>query len=549
MYVLKEEEINIFDEMCIKVLKIYENIVINKKDLTKISENSITLNMEEKKSTTLMNFCKSAINNLNAKSQKTLKLKKETIDFKEAIEIILKSIKEKGNIAFYNIYKLNCLYFLFRYINSITDLEGNEISIADNIEECICDVNSYYGILSLLGEIEPDKDSKKIKIKNYYNKIKYLDPILFKNRINSFFLFKSIEHEQYKINLPKIENCNLEDFNALAKNMNYIHTALKILRESEDFQIQERFYYFKKYQNKDDIFLEIINKILEIKKKPLLDTLKDNSLDIIEEEIQYYKTLLSKKSEEYDELLKNINENEKEMENMNTENESIKLENKKLKEKIDILNDKNKSMADKLTKIKEEIENKVNDNKSLLSQISSLENELEKEKNKIKGIQCRDVNSKIIEYFYFSVPEIERINKEKEKEKDKKVISGKEKIELIINNMKSNFPYYYKYISNNNVNLNNILLSLIKHNLKFNYNEHKNLNKDIFLKANSEIISNSLEFLFNCSQLFNQYIFMENEEDEETEISNKNTKSILPNDIFNDFKDLNEKYSKIVNDN
>ena len=59
--------------------------------------------MEEKKSTNLMNFFKSAINNLNAKSQKTLKLKKETIDFKEAIEIILKSIKEKGDIAFYNI--------------------------------------------------------------------------------------------------------------------------------------------------------------------------------------------------------------------------------------------------------------------------------------------------------------------------------------------------------------------------------------------------------------------------------------------------------------
>ena len=496
-----------------------------------------------------MNFCKSAINNLNAKSQKTLKLKKETIDFKEAIEIILKSIKEKGDIAFYNIYKLNCLYFLFRYINSITDLEGNEVSIVDNIEECICDVNSYFGILSLLGEIEPDKDSKKIKIKNYYNKIKYLDPILFKNRINSFFLFKSIDHEQYKINLPKIENCNLEDFNTLAKNMNYIHTALSILRESEDFQIHERFYYFKKYQNKDDIFLEIINKILEIKKKPLLDSLKDKSLDIVEEEIQYYKTSLDKKCEESNEMFKKINENEKAL-------ESFKLENEKLKKKIDKLQNKNKSMANELAKnlddtkrLKDVIKNNMKDNKSLLSQISSLEKDLEKEKDKIKGIQCRDVNSKIIEYFYFSVPETERKKKEKEKEKAQKVISGNEKIELIINNMKSKFPYYYKYISKNKINLNNTLLSLIKHNSKFNNIAHKNLNKNIFLKANSEVISNSLEFLFDCSKLFNQYIFMENEEDEETEIKNKNIKSILPNDIFNDFQDLNEKYSKVVNDN
>ena len=115
--------------------------------------------------------------------------------------------------------------------------------------------------------------------------------------------------------------------------------------------------------------------------------------------------------------------------------------------------------------------------------------------------------------------------------------------------MKSKFPYYYKYISKNKINLNNTLLSLIKHNSKFNNIAHKNLNKNMFLKANSEIISNSLEFLFDCSKLFNQYIFMENEEDEETEIKNKNIKSILPNDIFNDFQDLKEKYSKVVNDN
>ena len=112
--------------------------------------------------------------------------------------------------------------------------------------------------------------------------------------------------------------------------------------------------------------------------------------------------------------------------------------------------------------------------------------------------------------------------------------------------MKSNFPYYYKYISKNKVNLNNILLSLFKHNSKFNKIAHKNLIKNIFIKDNSEIISNSLEFL---SKLFNQYIFMENEEDEETKINNENIKNILPNDIFTDFKDLNEKYSKVVTDN
>ena len=77
MYSDIKGEINIVDEMCIKVLKIYENIEINKKDQSKISENIITLNIKEIKSTSLMNFCKSAINILNTKNQKTFKLKKK----------------------------------------------------------------------------------------------------------------------------------------------------------------------------------------------------------------------------------------------------------------------------------------------------------------------------------------------------------------------------------------------------------------------------------------------------------------------------------------
>jgi len=81
--------------------------------------------------------------------------------------------------------------------------------------------------------------------------------------------------------------------------------------------------------------------------------------------------------------------------------------------------------------------------------------------------------------------------------------------------------------------------------LKFNGIAHKNLDKGKFLQANTKNISSSLEFLFDCSELFNQYIFDEVEEDEESQKS-KNIKCILPIDIFNDFKDLNEKYSKTL---
>ena len=75
-----------------------------------------------------------------------------------------------------------------------------------------------------------------------------------------------------------------------------------------------------------------------------------------------------------------------------SENENKILENKELKEKIDILKNKNKSMTNKLINnenlykkklddikhLNEEIKNNNKDNKSLLSQLSSLGKELEK---------------------------------------------------------------------------------------------------------------------------------------------------------------------------
>ena len=106
-------------------------------------------------------------------------------------------------------------------------------------------------------------------------------------------------------------------------------------------------------------------------------------------------------------LYKEINENEKEMEYINTKNEKFKFE--KFNQKIDILSNEIKSidneltnnenrrkkLLDNLTHLKEKIKNNLKDNDSLLSQISSFIKEFEKEKNKIKGIQCRDENSKI----------------------------------------------------------------------------------------------------------------------------------------------------------
>ena len=69
-----------------------------------------------------------------------------------------------------------------------------------------------------------------------------------------------------------------------------------------------------------------------------MQNLKYFTLEIAEEEIKYYKSSLNKKTEEFDEIFKRIDNNEQEMENM-------KIENTKLKEEINILNKKAKNLA------------------------------------------------------------------------------------------------------------------------------------------------------------------------------------------------------------
>jgi len=184
----KKNGVNLFDEICIKVLNIYKSIVIDKLDITKISEKSIIPNEKNIKINNLMIYCEGAIIILNTKSYKNMHLTNKTIDFTEAIENILKNIEEQREIIFYNIYKLYFLYHLYEFINSNTDFDVNEINITDNIIECIGDK---------------------------FILIKYLAPIIFRNRINSFLQFKSLNYAQYKISLPILDNYTVQDINLL----------------------------------------------------------------------------------------------------------------------------------------------------------------------------------------------------------------------------------------------------------------------------------------------------------------------------------------------
>ena len=561
----EEEKLNQIDEICIKVVNIYKNIIDSNINITGISEDLIRSDIHKQIDYNLVEYCRSAIKLKKAKIQKIKNLNDDTMNFKEEVEIILRSVEERGVAEFYDIIKLNCLYYLYKYVNSDKTEEVFIDQIEEEIADCIYDTSSYYKILSLLGNVELEKNTKKNKIRNYLAKIKFLDPYIFNNRITSFLTLKSLDYEQYKIHLPSIDN-SMAKSNMFIKNLNYIKTALNILKESESFDCHERYIYFKKYEKGNEITLNIINDILMIKNKPTIKSLNNIGIDLYEEEIEYLSECIQDKSKELIEIQKINTEKGNLLNTMKLENTKLIEESNNLKEGIihliekfnklkdecdkvkddcdNILQEENEKLQNKLkdkeklynsnieeiASLNEKIEAKINETNSLQNLIDALKKDIQKEKEKIQGIQRRDINSKIFEYFYFSIPEEIRIEKEKEKEENtKKKLSNSEKIDLIIKYMNDNYPYYFKYIQNNKINLVDILYSIINQNRTFN--------------SSLENISILIILLVDSSELFNKYAF--NQDDEETnETSNKSHPLILPKDILNDFKMLNEKFSK-----
>ena len=552
----EEEKLNPIDEMCIKAVNIYKNIINLNLNITSISEDLIRSDIHKQIDYDLVKYCRSAISLKKAKTKKIKNLNDDTMNFKAEVEIILTSVDERGIAEFYDIIKLNCLYYLYKYVNSDKTEEVFIDQIEEEIADCIYDTSSYYKILSLLGNVELEKNTKKNKIRNYLAKIKFLDPYIFNNRITSFLTLKSLDYEQYKIHLPSIDN-SMAKSNMFIKNLNYIKTALNILKESESFDCHERYIYFKKYEKGNEITLNIINDILMIKNKPTIKSLNNIGIDLYEEEIEYLSECIQDKSKELIEIQKINTEKGNLLNTMKLENSKLIEESNNLKEGIIHLIEKFNKLKDECDKVKDECDNilqeeneklqnklkdkeklynsnikeiaslnelieaKINETNSLQNLIDALKKDIQKEKEKIKGIQRRDINSKIFEYFYFSIPEDIRIEKEK--------LSNSEKVELIIKYMNDNYPYYFKYIQNNKINLVDILYSIINQNRTFN--------------SSLENISILIILLVDSSELFNKYAF--NQDDEETnETSNKSHPLILPKDILNDFKMLNEKFSK-----
>ena len=115
---------------------------------------------------------------------------------------------------------------------------------------------------------------------------------------------------------------------------------MTILKESENFISHERFNYFRKYKNKNNIYLEIINKILLIKKKDPLKSLENYNMELAEEEIEFFKTSLNQKNSEFQRILDENREKEEQIKEVILENSQLKKEINNLKDRANRLSNK-----------------------------------------------------------------------------------------------------------------------------------------------------------------------------------------------------------------
>ena len=164
-YIIKKEDekLNPKDEIWIKLVNIYKNLINLNLNISIISADLIQPDIHKQIDYDLAEYCRSAINLRKTKTQNVKKINDDTINFKEEGELILKRVDEKGISEFYDIIKLNCLFYLYKYINLDKNSEEFINKIELEIANCIFDANSYYKILSLLGNIELEKNTKKIK--------------------------------------------------------------------------------------------------------------------------------------------------------------------------------------------------------------------------------------------------------------------------------------------------------------------------------------------------------------------------------------------------
>ena len=522
-----------------KGARVYE-LILDGKNLNEINESEVDkIKFEE------MDF-----NNFFAYT-KTLKVKSDrpenkidsfTNQFKVSVNVIInETTPESSELKIITeLLKLSAYYWLYKLQNSKNTSEEDDYinKIDEKIDELFKDKKYYYNILTLINVFENGEEianyDKYRKFEIYLNMLFYLNEKMFVKLIESYMNEKKVKYSQYNIELPIISFSSENVY----KKIEEIHNILLVLFKTESFKTNERFEYFYGFRYKYNL-LDQINYVLSKQNKKILISLDKCDDEITTEAIEYslyYFDNSRQKEDVISELQTTIEEEKKKKNEFHARHELLKKQYKHLNEQYENLNEQYEKLSDDYSKNINELELKVislkqnsTNNKQTINQqdetIKALKNNIKEKDEIIERISYREVGSRIIKFFSFSQPK-DIINKYIEND------ISPTNINKITKYIKTNLSYYYQYLKNSGVDLTYVLKEIKKEKKCYDFLVHdskKNKKKynEIMTKRDKQI-EEKINFIFSKSKLMQRFVFDKDE-------------SITEDDIFNEFKDLNEK--------
>ena len=497
----------------LKALKIYSFLSdgINLESI-KLSE----LIINENDSDIIRNQIRKFIIEFRNKTQKHQeKLNSCSMQLRNLLKKIIEDI-DKENINLNDIYRLTSCFYLYKFY--ITKIYAQEKKYLDKIDftvgKYLLDYNTYYDILDYIG-IKKGGEKKEEKFLFYVSIINYMNKEKLINSLNNFMKQKSKNFVQYNINFTNISFKRKDVKRELTK----IKNILFILKKCEELKINKRFEYFYFFKGKEDL-LPALNFILENQKISPITSLINCSPDLAEEAIVF--SIEEKKENEkqnnlYNDILKLNGKINKDMQKL-----KIKYEKAIQDYNVDynVLEKDYMNLQNKIEELRNIIVKKNTIINYQNNEINMQKNELSKKDEIINNICYREISSKIITFFSYSVEEKER------KENNKKNKSLNTNIDTIIKNIRKNFKGYFNYMQNNKINLYNVLYKIKNQRDKYNSLVHDNKKSlktyiDLISKDNTEL-GKEIYFIMNNSKLLYDYAF---------EKENK----IKENDIYQEF--------------
>jgi hypothetical protein len=372
----------------------------------------------------------------------------------------------------------------------------------------------FFELIKIIGLYDHNKlkeiISPKEAISNASIIIKNVHPSYLNGSVNAFILGNYEKYKKYGINSLDIIP---EEKYLFKKNYIKILTIIIIAQKMEKYQEKRRFDFFTEFRNQKD-YLEAINFILSKMNKKPLSNLSDEKQDI--NLILEHNNDLVKENKEFQET------SEKLLKDLETKKNYVN----DLKKNINDLEVDLNNKIDEIKKLK-------NKNKVLTDQLLEVNLSLNLAEKKIENHLPREVCSKIENYFYNILSPTSRQQVDKELE-DK----NKFKIDVYISKINEEYPKYFTKIKNEGIYYTNFLYYINTFRLKNNeeFNDKTKVNPITIIDILNDYFDKKfdfkkpLEFMYDNFEEFKVYIFSD--------------KYQLNNNLFNIFKKIEEDSKK-----